>query len=389
MVFDTIAKQAIYKGLDVVGTGDILHPKWGEMLEDNLRKTSQGIYEHPEHLTKFVLTTEVEDKHKVHHLILIPSQDKTDELREELKPYSNDLYIDGRPKLDLGPSEIVEKAKDSECLIGPSHAFTPWTSIFKEFDTLEECYQDQTKNIDFLELGLSADTFMADRIKELKKVTFLSNSDAHSPWPNKLGREFNRFELSEPTVSEIFESIKERKNLTLNVGLDPELGKYHLTACSRCYEKYSIREAGNLEWNCEECSGDIKKGVQDRINELADYEKPEHPTFRPDYLHTAPLSEVITLAWGRSNPRSRDIQNEWDSLVEKFGDEITVLIDIPITEIRKQSDPKIAYMTEAFRKGKLDITPGGGGKYGELKRPSKVIKSQKKETQKTITDFGE
>lgn len=389
MVFETIAKEAVKKGLDFVGTGDILHPKWLNSLQKELEKETEGTYKHPNYETRFILTTEVEDKKRVHHLILIPSLSKAKELRKKLKPHSTDLYIDGRPKINLNAPEITEKTIETDCLIGPSHAFTPWTSIYKEHDTIQECYKNQTKNITFLELGLSADTYLADRLSELENLTFLSNSDAHSPWPNKLGREFNRFEISEPSSEDLYDSIGSGENLSLNVGLDPELGKYHLTACSRCYERFSIEEAESLDWECDECDGSIKKGVFDRINELADFENPHHPDFRPDYLHTAPLSEIIALAWDQSNPRSNNIQKAWNSLVGKFGDEITVLVDVSIPKIRKVTDRSIGFMIKAFREGELDIEPGGGGKYGDLKMPAKIIKAQEQEGQKTLTDYSD
>lgn len=389
MVFDTIAEQANHKGLDFVGTGDILHPRWIKMVRDKLERVDEGTYRHPRHGTNFILTVEVEDERKVHHLILLPSLDKVEELRRKLGPHSSDMNIDGRPHLELRAPEIVEMAVDSGCLVGPSHAFTPWTSIYKEFDSLEECYQDQLRNVDFLELGLSADTFMADQISELEDLTFLSNSDAHSPWPNKLGREFNRFELSELTSSELFESIEGRKNLTLNVGLNPRLGKYHLTACSRCHKRFPIENAKSRDWNCDECGGVIKKGVSDRVRELADLESSSHPSFRPDYLRAAPLSEIISLAWGRADSRSKGVQRMWNPLVEKFSDEISVLVDVPIPAIKEISDPSIAYMIQAFREGNLDISPGGGGEYGNLEVPAKVIKAHRKEGQKTLSEFGE
>lgn len=389
MVFETIAKQANKKGLDFVGTGDILHPRWKKMLQEELEKVAEGTYRHPHHEVKFVLTVEVEDRNKVHHLILVPSLTKVEELRKKLDPYSSDMNIDGRPRLDLEAPEIVEMAIDSESFIGPSHAFTPWTSIYKEFNSLEECYKDQLKNVNFLELGLSADTSMADRIDELKKLTFLSNSDAHSPWPNKLGREFNRFDLPEPNSSALFEAVKRRKNIILNVGLDPRLGKYHLTACSRCHKKFRIEDAKSRNWNCDNCGGVIKKGVSDRVQELADYESPQHPNFRPDYLRTAPLSEIISLSFDRATPRSRKVQETWNSLIDNFNDEISVLIDVDVSEIESVTNQNIAAMVQAFRNGNLEISPGGGGEYGELKIPSKLIKARKIDGQKTLSDFGE
>lgn len=387
MVFDTIAEQASLKGLDFVGTGDILHSKWAQKMEDKLERVREGTYRHPTYGTNFVLTVEVEDVKKVHHLIFFPSLEKVEELREELDPYSSDMYIDGRPRLELEPPAIVEMAADSECLVGPAHAFTPWTSIFKEFDSMEECYEDQKKNVDFLELGLSADTYMADRIDELKNVAFLSNSDAHSPWPNKLGREFNRFQLDAPLSRELLDCIKGRENMTLNVGLDPKLGKYHLTACSRCHKKFELNDAKSRDWQCDECGGSIKKGVSNRVNELADLKSPEPPSFRPDYVHIAPLSEVITLAWDRSNPRSPDVQRVWSELVKHFGDEISVLVDVPINEIREVSDGNIAAMIGAFREGKLEIDPGGGGSYGTLELSSEFMGAQRNKGQRTLSDF--
>lgn len=67
------------------------------------------------------------------------------------------------------------------------------------------------KKPDFLELGLSADTNMADRIEELQDIVFLTNSDAHSPWPHRLGREFNRLKLDDFSYTSL-KIYKKEKN---------------------------------------------------------------------------------------------------------------------------------------------------------------------------------
>ena len=64
-------------------------------------------------------------------------------------------------------------------MIGPAHAFTPWTAMYAYFDRVADCYGSQS--IDFLELGLSADSSYGAAIPDLHNVPFLSNSDAHSP----------------------------------------------------------------------------------------------------------------------------------------------------------------------------------------------------------------
>ena len=45
------------------------------------------------------------------------------------------------------------------------------------------------------------------------------------------------------------------------------------------------------------CGGTIKKGVDFRISEIADYDEPKHPDFRPKYVHLMPLAELISTVY--------------------------------------------------------------------------------------------
>jgi uncharacterized protein (TIGR00375 family) len=390
MVISTIAQQAKLKGLFLVGTGDILHPKWLESVKAELVEVADGTYEHPRYNTRFILTVEIEDKNRVHHLLLLPSLSSVGEIREELRKYSVDMDADGRARVELGAPELVEITLRNGGLIGPSHAFTPWTSMYKEFDSMRACYGDRVEDIKYLELGLSADTFMADRIAELKNVTFLSNSDAHSPWPDKLGREFNRFALGEPTYEEIVKAIKHEngRRVVLNVGFDPKLGKYHRTACSSCYKQFEFSEAKELSWRCDRCNGLIKKGVWDRINELADYPEPKHPSHRPDYLKIAPLAEVIALALGYSDAHLPEVQDVWRRLIERFGNEIAVLVDALVEDVASVAGKRVAVIVKAFREQKLIVVPGGGGRYGHLELPPDLAEVKQPKAQRTLKEFG-
>jgi uncharacterized protein (TIGR00375 family) len=390
MVISTIAQQAKLKGLSLVGTGDILHPKWLESVKAELVEVADGTYEHPRYNTRFVLTVEIEDKNRVHHLLLLPSLSSVEGIRGELRKHSVDMDADGRARIELRAPELVDITMRNGGLIGPSHAFTPWTSMYKEFDSMRACYGDRVEDIKYLELGLSADTFLADRIAELKDVTFLSNSDAHSPWPDKLGREFNRFAVEEPTYKEIVKAIKHEngRRVALNVGFDPKLGKYHRTACSGCYKQFELQEAKNLGWRCDRCSGLIKKGVWDRINELADYPEPKHPSHRPDYLKIAPLAEVIALALGYSDAHLPEVQNVWRRLIERFGNEIAVLVDAPVEDVANVSGKRVAVIVKAFREQKLIVVPGGGGQYGHLELPPDLAEVKQPKAQRTLKEFG-
>ncbi len=100
-------------------------------------------------------------------MIIIPNMDIAREISDKLD--SKNKTTDGRPKTNYGGAELLDLVHEYDCLIGPAHAFTPWTGMYKSFDSIYDCY---SKKADFVELGLSADTFMADRIAELKDFVF-------------------------------------------------------------------------------------------------------------------------------------------------------------------------------------------------------------------------
>ncbi len=251
------------------------------------------------------------------------------------------------------------------------NCFTPWTAIYAYYDSLKDCYGSMADYVSFAELGLSADTDFADRIKELNRLTFLTNSDCHSAHPVRLGREFNRFEVKEATFEELKKAIlrQDGNKPVLNVGLPPQEGKYHESACISCFTHYTLDDAIRRKWKCS-CGKRIKKGVKDRINEKADYSKPVHPDHRPPYVHLIPLAEIITKAVGQANPFTQKVTKLWTELIDAFGSEINVLIDANITEISKVTIPAVTEAIQAFRDKKVIIIPGGGGEYGKIKLPS-------------------
>ena len=364
MDLPTLAKESQRKGVGLLGTGDCLHPKW--LSEIKSLEGSDGIFTQGD--ARFILTVEVEDIKRVHHLIIIPSISKAEELHDLLARYSHNIDTEGRPRIDLDGEGIAEYARDVSALIGPAHAFTPWTSLYGHHDSLRDCYGDLTDYIHFIELGLSADSDYADRISELKSLTFLTNSDAHSPWPIRLAREMNRIKIDSFSFEEVEKAIKNEggRGPTLNVGMPPEEGKYNETACSRCYKHQSLKDALDCSFKCS-CGGRIVKGVRDRVNELSMGGETLHPDGRPPYLHLIPLAEIIAMALGLT-PGAGTVEKNWNSLVSKFGDEATVLVDAPTSDMNV--DKKIAESIRAFRDNEVIVRPGGGGKYGTIELPA-------------------
>jgi uncharacterized protein (TIGR00375 family) len=234
---DTMNETAGKKGLNILGTGDITQPDWRKYLKEKL-KFENGIYSYKD--LSFIIQTELEDNDSIHHVVLLPDLTSADRLQEILSPHVKNIdgRWAGRPHVNKSPAEIVEFIEDVGGITGPAHAFTPFKSIFRQgkYSTLEEAYGTAYKKVAFLELGLSADTNLADRMESLKDITFLSNSDAHSEGVQSLGREFNRIQIEEPTFEEIRKAMFRRRDrkVVLNVGLEPLLGKYFIMFCKKC-----------------------------------------------------------------------------------------------------------------------------------------------------------
>lgn len=367
MLIKNMAPKSKLKGLQLLGTGDGLHPKWLDIISQSTEYSGDGIYSTDG--MNFVLTTEVEGRNRIHHVIIMPDMDIAREISERLP--SKNKAVDGRPKTKLGGAELLDLAHEYDCLIGPAHAFTPWTGMYKSFDSIYDCYGAKP---DFVELGLSADTDMADTVSELKDFVFLTNSDAHSPWPHRLGREFNQIELEDMSYSSIKKAFKNR-DIKANYGMVPNLGKYHMTACTKCHKLVDPAIARQNKMKCS-CGGTIKKGVDFRISEISDFSEPRHPDFRPKYVHLMPLAELISSVHDKG-VTTKFVQGIWQKLIDNFSTEIDVLINVELKDIEK-IDTDVARAIESFRNDTVEIVPGGGGQYGqilfkkEVKKPKMV-----------------
>jgi uncharacterized protein (TIGR00375 family) len=366
MLVPVIAEQSKLKGLDVCGTADLLQGTWMKHLKENIVEKENGVFSDKKGLVHWIPQVEVQCSKRVHHLIFLPDFASAENLKESLKGKAVfDSWGCGRPVIRLSAEEIAGKARDAGGIIGPAHAFTPYFSVYAFFDSIREAYGSMGQEISFLELGLSADTFFADMIPENRGYSFLTCSDSHSPWPYRIGREFTRIEMREPCFKELKKALEKKgeKRVKLNAGLDPREGKYHLTACNSCYAPYSLNDAKSLGWRCPKCGGSIKRGVRDRIEMLSQGES-KSPEFRPKYMHTVPLAEIVQLALGVQGINTSSVQGMWRDFVDRFGSEINALVDAPEAEL-KEVNPRVGQKIVSFRKGWVHYMPGGGGQYGK------------------------
>jgi uncharacterized protein (TIGR00375 family) len=383
MCIEEIARFAKIKGLNIVGTGDFTHPKWlNELNESLVPESDTSLYKiakDPESPMRFMITTEVStlftfenEIKKVHHVILTPSIEIAMQINDKLAKYGN-LAVDGRPTLNLNAPHLVEEVMSvsGENMIFPAHAWTPWFSIFgafSGFNSVEECYQDMTKHIHALETGLSSDPPMNWRLSKLDKFTLVSNSDSHSFWPWRIGREANVFDLKEPSYREVVDAIrfKDKDRFKFTIETDPSYGKYHWTGHRNCHVALSSQDAIKLGNVCPVCRRKLTKGVEQRVEELAD--RPEG--FEPDnaigFRRLLPLSEIIATVSGVDSPSTQQVWRVYNLLIEKFGDEYSVLLDASREALSKAVDEAIVEAIIRVREGLVKVVPGYDGVYGRL-----------------------
>ncbi len=363
-----LVEGAKQKGLHLLGTGDFSHPAWLHHLKQELKESVlPGLYE--KNGVHFLLSNEVATfcpGHRVHHCVFAPSFDCVDQLTDAYSKRSN-LAADGRPMMaKTTPAEFVELTLEAcpEAVIVPAHAWTPWFGVLGSksgYDSVEEAYEDKADKIFAIETGLSSDPEMNWRVSSLDKYALLSNSDAHSPHPLRIGREANCF--SKPLgYDELFEAVrkKDSKKFLYTVEVDPAYGKYHFDGHRAC--NYSRAPDLNDD-KCPKCGKQLTLGVEHRVEELAG----RPPGFKPEgaipYKKLLPLQELFAQLFG-TNSFSKKARSLACSLSEKFGGEFNVLLKTPLKELEEECEPAVFKAIRLNRDGGIRFTPGFDGVYG-------------------------
>ncbi|RIV19620.1 hypothetical protein D2Q93_12630 [Alicyclobacillaceae bacterium I2511] len=233
------------------------------------------------------------------------------------------------------------------------HAFTPHKGLYGN------CVSKLGEMVDYdgvdgLELGLSADTEMADRVRELQNITFLSNSDAHSL--PKIGREYNALTLEQINFEEVRLALHRQngRGVIRNFGLHPFLGKYYRTYCLDCGQLWELGANHCL------CGSQHKvTGVFDRLATIQDDSKAIHPPHRPPYVWQIPLEFIPGVG-------EKTIQK----LLRVFGNEMNILQRATLEQLNQIVGDKLGPQIFQACHGKVEFVPGGGGIYGRILFPS-------------------
>jgi uncharacterized protein (TIGR00375 family) len=362
LTFENIAKEcALRKGIEIAGIVDCGSPivmqdidrlvDSGEMAE-----LSAGGLRYRDATTILLgceLETVEEDGSASHHISYFPQREQLRVFVGFLRRLVTNLELSSQ-RCRIPARQLLRLTKQAGGVFVPAHAFTPHKSPYGScVSRLAEMFGEEgLADLAAVELGLSADSYLADRIAELSDLSLVSNSDAHSL--PRIAREYNLLRIEEPSFQEVIWALRrEHGRATLaNYGLDPRLGKYHRTFCLTCEQ---VAAAEPPVTACPVCGGTkVVKGVLDRIAEIADFAEPSPPAHRPVYHYQVPLQFLpglgaVTLG----------------KLLNRFGTEMNVLHTAAREELELVVGKKLAEMILQAREGALPLLAGGGGRYGK------------------------
>jgi len=370
ITIENLVKWAKIKGLNLLGTGDFTHPLWFKEIKEKLIEKN-GFYYYEDF--PFIITGEIsliytqERGRRIHLVILVPNLEIAEKINSYFDTKGRRDY-DGRPIFKIPGDEFVkammEISKDIEII--PAHIWTPWFGIFGSmsgFDSLKECFKEQFDNIHAIETGMSSDPEMNWRIQELENKAIVSFSDAHSFWPFRLGREATIFYKTDSYLG-IIEQIR-NKSFFATIETDPAYGKYHWSGHRDCNFSCSAEEEKKLNGICPICKKPLVIGVESRVEELASHEKGFKLKNAKPFYKLLPLHELLSLVLG-SPLESKNTWKEYNSLIEKFGNEFNILLNVSKEEFAgKEVNEKIIDIILRNREEKIKVKPGYDGEYGK------------------------
>lgn len=372
---------AAIKGLNVITAADFTHPAWFKELSKKLELQKNGLYKlrGSKSGVFFMLTTELSciyskngKTRRIHLVVIMPDLPAVEKFNSKLGLLGK-LKSDGRPILGIDAKEIVRMVMDTsdQATVIPAHIWTPWFSMFGSesgFDTVAECFEDMTKYIYAVETGISSDPPMNWRLSQLDRLAIVSFSDAHSM--EKMGREATVFELEQLSYSSILSALKQqggaKNKIAYTVEFFPEEGRYHWDGHRNCNIRYSPAETKKHKGICPVCKKPLTIGTLNRVSKLADRPEGYQANNRPTFKSLVPLREIIAECLDLG-VNTKGVAAEYESMIRLGKNELNILLELPLDEIKKITTPTIFEAIKKVRTGNIYIQPGYDGEYGTVK----------------------
>ena len=374
MTCENIAQWAQRKGIDLLGTGDCLHPDWLQEIDATMEEADPGLFALKPEIEarvgralppglrrplRYVLSTEVcclppgtPARGGIHHLIYFPSLDSVRRFRARVTPYGD--LREGRPELSLTSRQLLENVlgHDAACHLAPAHVFNPWFSSLGSVGggrSLAELFGELTPRVLAVETGLTSTPAMCRRVSSLDRHALFSCSDAHSL--ENIGRECTLLDI-EPGYDTLFAALRggfsQSISGTLKFPLD--FTRHYRNHCGKCQGSF---DGGS----CPHCGRPLVMGSRDRLEAVADRSEPVWPEDFPPFRELLPLAHVLArlLSVG---PGSKAVERMHARLLGVLGHERFILTEAGYDEIAQASTPQLARAIIGQRTVPPKLPPG-------------------------------
>jgi len=362
------------KGIDVFGSGDCLFPPRTQQLQQQLEPKEKGLFALPEDSSRFLLQTEVifstripgfRNKTIAHHVILFPNFNAIEKMQRLMEKWGMKNTI-GRPFITSNSVQDLQiqlediAAIDPLVEIIPAHVMTPDGILGSKnnLETIQQFYRDFLPSIKIIETGLSADPKMLEKISDLAKLTFISNSDCHSAALNRIGREFTVVEAREMNYKSLIEALRANK-IVFTAEFNPAEGRYFQTG-HRANRKGHNGEnylPAKPNGKCPICGKKIAPGVKERCWQL------QNDAIMPierDFLHLIPLVEVVAHSVGVKSVIAKKVVRIFHQLMQVYSSELNLWLSQKVKQNLQGLIPeKTISEILAVQKGNFNFEPAG------------------------------
>jgi len=389
MSIQNLLQWAPRKGIDLLGTGDCLHPGWFDEIREHLTEDGSGFLRPKQGgALRFVLTAEVEaifpagDRNGcLHLLVVLPGFQPAELLAENLGAFA-DLGAESMPSFRMTPAELVERILNTsqEALIATAHIWSPSSSLYGSrngFASMAECFGGMASQITWVETGLSGDPGMCWRFADLDGKQLASASAANSL--RNLGRECTLFrgDLSYPGLASALTGLP-GTSVQGTIEEVSELGPNYFNGHRECRIAKSPIETHFEGRRCPACRKQLTIGSFQRMLELAT-RPPEQLDIvveygwirsrrlkTPPFRKSVPLHRIVAATYGVKGRESRTVQSLYEKALSGDATERQILFDLSEVDLAALVGHQVAEGILRVREGYFKITPGYDGVWGQL-----------------------
>lgn len=389
MSMQNLLQWAPRKGIDLLGTGDCLHPGWSDEIADHLVEDGSGLLRPKQGgALRFVLTVEMEavfpagDRQAcVHLLVALPEFGAVEQLRSDLSACA-DLGAEAMPSFRMLPAELVERILNTnpQALIAAAHIWSPCSSVYGSkngFSSLAECFGSLAGEITWVETGLSGDPGMCWRFADLDGKQLVSASAANSL--RSLGRECILLS-GDRSYTGLAHALKGLPGTSIQGTIEEvsELGPYFFNGHRECQIVKSPIETHFEGRRCPACHKQLTIGAFQRMLELAGRTPEELDIVveqgwirsrrlkTPPFRKSVPLQRIIAATYGVKGRESRTVQSLYEKALSGDATERQILFELAEADLSALVGQQVAEGILRVREGCFKITPGYDGVWGQL-----------------------